>query len=338
MKEIAEKTGVSISTVSRILNQDPKRKVRGETAERVIEAANELGFFDQKLFSVQHRKMRTYNLGCVFTSGFESFVSPFFSSLLDGIQKEVSYFGTVCKINFYTFNISEFDFRQALVSSSLDGAVVLGRTNLDTINFLKKSVPILVYAGLNRMGGMDEVVCDAYEGEKTVVRHLLSDGHREIAFVGPTGKKDAVFNEYRYQGYVDALALAGIALNPEWVHDCVLTSQGGYAAAMELLRLSTLPTAIVCGNDTTALGVFRALTEKGVKVPEEISLVGFDDIESAAYMSPSLTTVHVPKSELGRFAVKLLVDRLEHPRSYHVQMAIPFEFIERESSGKVRKE
>ncbi len=338
MKDIALHCGVSISTVSRILNQDGKRKVKGETANLVLRAANEMGFFDKKLFATSQRKLDTYNIGCVFTSGYESFVSPFFSTLMDGIQKEITAFSNICKINFYTFNITEFDFRTALLNSKLDGAVVLGRTSLETISFLKESVPNLVYAGLNRMGGMDEVVCDAYAGERAAVKYLVELGHSKIAFIGPVDQGKSEYNEYRYHGYADELAAQGLTAHKHWICNAVLTSAGGHAAATKLLQEQPYPTAIVVGNDTTALGVLRAVTKQGLRVPHDISIVGFDDIESSAFVSPSITTIHVPKSELGRHAVQILLDRLGHPRSYNLEMSIPFRLEKRESTCEVSHE
>jgi Transcriptional regulators len=334
MKQIAEEAKVSVSTVSRILNQDKSRKIKEETRVRVLQVAKDLGYFNKSLFSLSSKDSPALTVGCIFASDHESFVSPFFSSLLSGIQNEINEMSKNRNITFYPINCTQDSGLKTLNEIRLDAAVLLGRTNLETISFLKMRVPYLVYAGLNPIGGMDEVICDAREGVKVAVNNLYKLGHRDFVFAGSVD--GSVFNEYRYRGFLEAQKELGLENGKANAIDCHLSVQDGFEAGRKLLEREKLPTAVVCGNDMVALGVSRALMENGKKVPEDVSIVGFDDIEAAAFFKPSLSTISVPKNDLGRFAMKILVDRLANPRAYNVSMRLPYRYIERESTGRVK--
>ena len=332
MKQIAEEVGVSISTVSRILNQDTSRKIKEETRNKVLSVAKDMGYFNKNLFALSTKEGQTLTIGCIFASDHESFVSPFFSALLAGMQAEIAELSKNRNVMFYPINWTQEAGVQALNDLKLDAAVLLGRTTLDTISYLKIKVPYLVYAGLNPIGDMDEVICDAKAGVKVAVNNLYKLGHREFAFIGSVG--GLVYNEYRYGGYDEALKELGVSEANRQAIDCHLTVQDGFEATKRLIASSHIPSAVVCGNDMVALGASRAFMEANYSVPEDVSIIGFDDIEAAAYFKPSLSTISVPKQDLGRFAIKLLADRLVNPRNYNISLRLPYRFIQRESSGR----
>lgn len=342
LKDIAEATGVSISTVSRILSRDSSRKLSGETTKRVLSKARELGYGADLPARMQILEAeglrRTYSIGCVLTSDHESFVSPFFSTLLAGIQNELTRTGSHLKYQFFVLNFMDPSFPQFLQSTHLDCGIMLGRTSLENIELIKAWIPNLVYAGVNSIGmGFDEVICDGYAGSRLAVKHLIDLGHREIGYLGSTQKKYQVFNEHRYQGYRDALSAAGMEPDEELVVDTPLTSADGYDSMLALIDKGKVPTAVFCGNDTVALGVMRALTERGYSIPDDVSLVGFDDIDMASYVKPALTTIAVPTKELGRIAVKIMLDKLESGREYPLTVNLPFRLVERESCRALRR-
>jgi len=169
----------------------------------------------------------------------------------------------------------------------------------------------------------------------SAVEYLIDLGHRKIGFIGPTQMKHQVFNEHRYQGYVDAMEKHNIPIPMEYIVDTILTANDGYASMKSLILKENLPSAIFCGNDTVAMGVMKALDEHGIRVPEDISLVGFDNIDTSSYLKPPLTTIDIPKKELGRLAVKILLDRLETNRTYSVRLVLPFTMLVRESCRRV---
>ncbi|GAB1483093.1 LacI family DNA-binding transcriptional regulator [Treponema sp.] len=335
LKDIAKETGVSISTVSRILSKDTSRKSNSKTVLRVMEAARKMGYPPRSnldSLNLQVKDKAVYSIGCILTSDHETYVSPFFSSLLAGIQNELSKAGSSINYHFFVVNIKDPGFSTFLESRKLDCAIMLGRTSLENIALLREKIPNLVYAGVNRIGeDIDEVICDAFLGASSAVRHLISLGHRKIGFIGPTQQKHQVFNEHRYRGYLDVLRSEGIEIDPNFVVDTILTAADGYESMLSLINTGKLPTALFCGNDTVALGVMRALRENDISIPQDISIVGFDNIDTIAYVKPGLTTIAIPTKELGRLAVKVLLDKLETKRDYTVHVNIPFKLLERES-------
>jgi len=340
LKDIARETGFSVSTVSRILSKDRSRKSSDQTVALVVETARKLGYLPiegLRFIPSSEWMNRIFSIGCILTSEHETYVSPFFSSLLAGIQNEMA--KTFGKINYHLFvmNIKDPGFWQFFESNKLDGGIMLGRTSLENIAKLREKIPNLMYSGLNKIGDdLDEVLCDAYQGFSFAVKYLVSLGHKKIGFIGPTQHKSPVFNEHRYRGFVDGMKEAGLALDESYVVDTILTSADGYDSTHSLIESRKLPTAILCGNDTVALGAMRAISESGLSIPDDISLMGFDNIDTAQYVKPTLTTIAVPTKDLGRIAVKLLFDKIENQRDYPIQINIPFKVIERESCKVIR--
>lgn len=336
LKDIAEASGVSISTVSRILSKDSSRKSSGETTKRVLGVARDLGYGSELPVKLQmledDQAKTTYSIGCVLTSDHESFVSPFFSTLLAGIQNELTRMGNQLKYKFFVMNFMDPSFPQFIQSTSLDCGIMLGRTSLENINLLRERIPNLVYAGVNSIGAdFDEVLCDGYSGAILAVSHLINLGHREIGYIGSTQKKYQVFNEHRFQGYLDGLAAVGLKADEDFVVDTLLTSADGYESMLSIIRKGRVPSAIFCGNDIVAIGVMRALTENGYSIPDDVSLIGFDNIDMASYVKPALTTIAVPTKELGRLAVKIMLDKLETKRDYAIKVNLPIKLVQRES-------
>jgi DNA-binding LacI/PurR family transcriptional regulator len=336
LKDIAKETGVSISTVSRILSHDTSRKANDQTITKVFEAAERLGYFSQKLAPARYMEYakgdKTFSVACILTSEHESYVSPFFSALLAGIQQEVISQGENFPHNFFVTYIKDPGFMHFIKNTRLDCAIMLGRTTLENIDMLKNLIPNLVYAGVNQIGhDIDEVICDAHLAVMSAVEYLINLGHRDIAFIGPTQVKHQVFNEHRYHGYLAAMEKHEIVIKEEYVVDTILTANDGYESMKSLIKKKTLPSAIFCGNDTVAMGVMKALDEHHITVPQKISVVGFDNIDTSSYLKPPLTTIDIPKKELGRLAVKVLLDRLETNRTYSLRVVLPFSLLERES-------
>jgi len=333
LRDIATRVGVSISTVSRVLNSQFDPRFASGTQKQILETAREMGYFNQKLSTLQTTGKPTYAIACMFTSDHESIISPFFSELHKGITMEIKRLSFRYGITFSTINTMEAGFPALLEHTHFDGAVVLGRARHATIAMIRDHVPRLVYAGLNAIEGMDNVTSDIREGIEAIVGHLAAQGYTKIGYIGPTPTQSDVENEYRYQGFVEAMHAHGLAVIPAFVHDSFLHAGDGYAAAMEMLKASPFPEAIICGNDNLAIGVMKALNTRHLN----IALAGYDNIPDSAYLTPSLTTVDVPKQDLGRYAVDVLLDALESKRNYPIVLKLPFSLVIRESTRKVQR-
>ena len=330
LSEIAKLSGVSESTVSRILSGDTSRKVRAETVRNVLAAADELGWASSRTESVR-RFRRHVNIGIIFISDHESIASDFFQGVVKGVEEEASILsGKGENLSLSQLSADDDNYDSSL--AAFDAAIILGRGSKERIDSIVSVVPSVVYAGLNSTEGMDEVLCDSREGIKEAVGILYGMGRRKIAFIGPVGSGKRLFNEHRYNGYLEGLDEVGIGRSSAIAEDCFLMPQDGYEAARRLLSVA-MPDAIIVANDNTAIGVIRLLKERGIRVPDDIAVTGFDNIASSAFLEPSLSTFDVPKAALGRFALRVLLDRVENHSSYIVRMTIPYTVIERESTG-----
>jgi len=346
LKDIAQKAGVSISTVSRIINNDQNKPASKETTERIWALVRELGYVpnnDARNLIKNNKNSfseRNKTIGCILASQRDSYKDPFFSQIMMGIQSEAALHGYVIGYAFSYFE-DESMLYQHIASAKVDGAIVLGRMSEDLLVFLKSNIQNLVYTGLNKINrDLDEVICDAYEATCCAVEHLISLGHKKIGFIGsiPSSEKNNVINEHRFTAYKDTLGKHNIPLNNSYIRDITLSSKEGYDAMIEIINSGDMPSAVFCSNDIVAIGTMRALHKNGIHIPKDISVVGLDNIEVAEYVRPTLTTIHVPKEDLGRFAVKLLIDKINNGHDINALLKLPFNLIVRESCGVCKNE
>ncbi len=331
LSDIAEKCSVSISTVSRTLSGDTSRRINALTRKKILQCASDLGYYTSR--QINQSSLATLKTAILFLSDHESIGSPFFSQIVEGIREEAERLGDV-KIELKTLSIYDSDFFTSFEDGDFDLAILLGRVRKDVLSRVMKSEAQLIYAGLNRIENVDCVLADSMEGIKELVCYLHSLGHEKIAFLGPCHQEDLV-NEYRFEGYLEGLALSGLDYSPSLVCDCYLSAEDGYEKTGLLFEKSR-PSAIVCANDILATGTLRYLEDHGIDCPGEVSVTGFDNIEASAFLKPALTTMDVPKKELGRFALSIALDRRKSGRDYTLRLNLPFSLIERESTKEAR--
>lgn len=330
LKEIAAMAGVSASTVSRVINH-PDSKAAGKDVEnRIWEIVRQTGFIPNsnarnlKLHKPDTLDTVSRTIGCILARTHAS--DPFFSRIARGIEKEALRNGYPVKYIYSYHDILNPDIRQQIRETKVKGVVILGRPDSKTRSFLKENYSRSIYTGLNNIEPeFDQVICDAYLASKTAVSYLAELGHIHIAYLGERK------NEIRYRGYWDAISQLALPLNRNLIMDTPLSIEGGYQATRKLLSTGSNVTALFCANDLTAIGAIKAASEINRKIPEELSIIGIDDIETGQYTSPMLTTIHVPMEDLGIMAAKLLIDRIETGRRIPMKVELPFQLIRRES-------
>ena len=328
LKDIAQRSGVSVSTVSRTLSGASNR-ISKQTQEKILKIASELGFAQSRTKRIK-ASFEEIKLATIFISDNESFLSPFFTKILEGIDQEIHRNDLDINIEHTILTVKDEAFSSNIRDSNFDCAIILGRASNDVIDYVKSCIPVIAYAGLNSIGNMDEVLCDALKGIEEAVCYLAKKGRKRIAYIGPTDKQN-IANEHRFSGYKEGLMKAGIVFDETLVEDIYLSPQEGYDGAKALLD-RVMPDAIVAANDNAALGIIRCLNERSIKIPQEIAVTGFDNIEASAFLRPALTTFDVPKSDIGRFAAKIVIDRCLNPRNENITINIPYKLIEREST------
>ncbi|EKG0017125.1 substrate-binding domain-containing protein [Vibrio cholerae] len=308
MKDIARLAGVSTSTVSHVINKS--RFVSDEIAERVNNAAQQLNYVPSAL--ARSLKMnRTKTIGMLVTTS----TNPFFGEVVKGVERSCYHQG----YNLILCNTEGDNQRMkasinTLLQKRVDGLLLMCSTlegeRLDVFDRYP-DIPIVVMDWGPILFASDKIQDNSLQGGYMAAKHLIECGHKEIGCItGPLIRHQA---QMRYEGYKRALAEAGIAINPDWIVESDFECEGGYQAFEKLYQRGKLPSALFVSNDMMAMGVIQAASQRGLRVPDDLSLIGYDDVHIAKFMTPALTTIHQPKYRLGKAAVDTLLYRLENP-------------------------
>ncbi|RBM26303.1 transcriptional repressor PurR [Vibrio tarriae] len=308
MKDIARLAGVSTSTVSHVINKS--RFVSDEIAERVNNAAQQLNYAPSAL--ARSLKMnRTKTIGMLVTTS----TNPFFGEVVKGVERSCYHQG----YNLILCNTEGDNQRMkasinTLLQKRVDGLLLMCSTlegeRLDVFDRYP-DIPIVVMDWGPILFASDKIQDNSLQGGYMAAKHLIECGHKEIGCItGPLIRHQA---QMRYEGYKRALAEAEIAMNPDWIVESDFECEGGYQAFEKLYQRGKLPSALFVSNDMMAMGVIQAASQRGLRIPDDLSLIGYDDVHIAKFMTPALTTIHQPKYRLGKAAVDTLLYRLENP-------------------------
>ncbi len=333
LKEIARIVGVAPSTVSRVINKNDEKCAGKAVRDRIWDIVKETGYTPNK--SAQNLKLskasgeaseQKGSLACIFARTEDIHNDQFFDSIYRIAEQEAFKRDYLVQ---YTFSFSQLNNAstiELLEHIAVDGVIVLGRPGKGLVQFLTRQFKNIVHVGLNAQDvQIDQIICDGYKAACAAVSYLHQLGHTQIGYIGELN------NELRYKGYCDKMKELGLPVIREFVTDVPLTIDGGYRGARELMSRSRRPTSAFCCNDITAVGAIKAIKEKNCKIPEEISIISIDDIEMASYVMPMLTTVSVPREEMGKMAVKILLDRIENGHRLPLKIDLPFKIVSRES-------
>lgn len=326
VRELSRRTGFSPATVSNALNN--KRGVSKETAEIIQKAANELGYRrNGKLNRVQFVIAR--QSGRMIDEG------TFRLAVINGIEYEARQHGI--STTYVTLELSNEHTRERQIADLLgdaNGGIVLLGTEMveaDYDLFAHANVPLVVVDGQSDNHFLESIVFSNEGSAYRAVRRLIEAGHREIGYLGG-GLRIRNF-PLRERGYLRALREAGLPVRDEY--KVLLGTDKPETACNDMLRWLShdpkLPTAFFADNDALAVGAMRALSETGHPVPDEVSIIGFDDLDYASVAHPPLSTVHVPRFDIGRMAVERLIEQAEHRRAYSCVTHVSTTLVERES-------
>jgi len=336
LKDIAERVNVSVSTVSRVLNNTPT-SIDEETRNEIFSISRELGYKKHMKPTEKIRNISEVQIGLLLNNSKNKYKDPYFSEIIYGIEQELMDQGLNIQ-----FTIDEQELQEGMLPTKFTGdntaIIVVGPLENSYLQTIKQQVSIIISVGGNPSLPIDYVTLDFKKSAFNAVSHLLNLGHRDIAFIGANALSESVITEEaRYQGYEQALNNANIPIKKEWIKNGSFTVNGGYRAMKEILSLDHLPTALFIASDRMSYGAYRAIQEKGLTIPNDISIISFDDLEMSPYINPPLTTVRVHKEELGRIAVKLLSERVKGEITLPLTTYLPTELIVRKSCGNNNK-
>jgi LacI family transcriptional regulator len=318
---VAQLAGVSIATVSRVLQGT--RATSPRTRASVLAAVKELDYVPlqaARSLAVRHHDAH----GIVVPD----LVGPYYSELLMGYESAAAELGQSVLI--VVAHLSDEATRVVRLSSRVDGLVVANSTvSDDQARSLAQRIPVVLLAR-PIVAGCDAVSAESFRSAKALTEHLLAHGRRRLSFVGdPDGSPDV---QERYLGFTKALSASDTsAVGP--IIKVGFRERSGAEVAAQVLACPMLPDALVCANDEVALSTMKALQYSGIRIPEDIAIVGWDDVMTARYVSPGLTTVRQPLYELGRAAATRLHERIAGAPSAPEPLILPTELVLRTSCG-----
>ncbi len=324
MADIARKAGVSTATVSRALTR-PDR-VHPATRELIHKIAAEAGF-RPNLIGRQLRSQLSHSLLILV----QDLANPFYPEFIKGaesVARERNY--SVMVGNTDGNSTDEQRYADLFLGNRVDGLVLLtGHLPYGISADLAANSPIVLASERNHELDVSSVAIDNVQWASRAVSYLIQQGHRRIGHIhGPLAR---IISRERRAGYREALAYAGLAHDEALECDGHYTLHGGRIAALTLLDQPNPPTAIFCANDESAVGAIIAARSKGLRVPEDLSIIGFDDIFLAEISQPALTTIHQPRHELGRACATIVIDMIESGICTSIHQTLDCEFIHRSS-------
>lgn len=327
IQDVAREAGVSTATVSRILSNSTN--VLPETRERVLGVIEKLNYHPNRLA----RQFRTQETGLILVL-IPELGNTFYNKILSGIEQATSEKGYHVMIA-ETHNDASLEeyFLECLKQKQVDGIITFSAMLPPArLEALASSFPVVVacryYEGIE----LPNVTIDNCKASCDITNYLLNLGHREICCLA--GNTDILIYHDRQNGYRKAMAERGIEVLPSMVRESTPSIQGGYDAVMNMVSSGMKFTAITACGDTIAIGAIQALQDLGYRVPQDVAVTGFDDIELSVLFSPKLTTVRQPKKQIGVKSVEKLLDRIAGSHLVSEQEILDYELVIRESTGQ----
>lgn len=331
--DVAQRAGVSRATVSYVLNglTEGRVPISDETRQRVLEAIEELGYEPD----ARAQALRSGNTNTIALI-IPDLRNPHFCEYATGIEEAARAAGyhlllsSTSLSDEYAVEIFKDLARRRFDGLIITGSFILKSAEAQTIlaRIRKRNLPVVE---MNEFYGVDSASSDYRGATKEVISHLLSLGHRRIGFV--YGVADHELGLDRLQPFQESLTNAGIVVEPDLIDECGPTIEDGYQAAMRLLKRTQRPTAIIAVNDLLAISTIRAAGDLGLRVPDDLSVVGFDNIPMTDYLMPRLTTVTKDAYNAGRSAFEMLLARIQNPEIPRQVLHTPAKLIIRESTG-----
>ena len=329
IKDVAKMAGVSTTTVSHVINKT--RFVAEDTEKLVLQAIKDLNYSP----SAVARSLKintTKSIGMIVTTS----ETPYFAEIIHAVEEHCyrqGYSLFLCNTQNNAEKIRNH--LDMLAQKRVDGILVMCSEYLpDSLNILTnfETIPMVVMDWGPNVD-TDIIQDNSFNGGYLATQHLIENGHKHIGIIA--GELSKTTAKTRYEGFVHAMQEAGLIINPNWVMEGFFEPEDGYECMNKILRQDTLPTAVFCCNDVMALGAISAITEKGLRVPDDISIIGYDNIHSSRFYAPPLTTIHQSKSRLGAQAVNLLFERIANKDNERETIEIHPELVVRKSVKKI---
>lgn len=330
IRELAKLCGVSPATVSRVLNHDETISVSKETQKKIFETAELVSY--QKPVRAKKKEPASLTIGLIhWFNELQELNDPYFISIRLGIE-EACNANSIQLVKIFNSDALEGNFPDV----NFDGLIILGKFSSEHIDRFKTYSPNIVFIhSTDQHFSYDSVTVDFSDITEHLLQHIVSNGHTKIGFIGGNEflpYTNTLLEDKREITFKDSLSRLGL-YNPDYVRIGHFDFHSGYTLMHDLLKANKndLPTCIFAASDTLAIGALRAITEAGLSVPNDIQLIGCNDIPTSQYTSPTLSTVKIFTELMGQTGVKLLLERISGERTESLKVIVPHKIILRES-------
>mgnify|MGYP000903746968 FL=1 len=332
IREVAKKAGVSITTVSRILNNDDSFNVSKITKEKVLKVIKQLNYERKK----NKNRISQSNISVIkcFDEKIEN-EDPYFVSLKINLENMLK--KKVSKVNFFDLEEIEKLIKYNEISnfSLTDAVIFIGETSKEKLKFFKSLNENIICVDVYDTDNItDYIKFDMRNSVEIVLNYIFKLNHKKIGLL--VGRNKVVKNlvDFREKYFKEIMVKNGL-YREEYLQIGDFSMESGYIMMKEILKLEDRPTAVFCGNDSIAMGAYKAIRENKLKIPEDISIIGFNDLKLSQYSIPPLTTIKIDTKLIAQETVNSLIELLEGKRDYHKKVFLPIELIERESCQKI---
>lgn len=326
IKDVAELANVSITTVSRVLNNDRSLSVPQKTKDSVINAAKQLHYEKKK------KKETQFVMGIIqWYSMQQEIDDPYYMEIRQGIEN-------FCLQNgIKVIRIFKTDRNYKDILKNVNGLICIGKFNDREKTEFRRICQNILFMDMVSDDHLDSTMTlDFRQAVRDVIEYLISLDHKKIGYLGGREflDKECEYRDPRKNIFIEICREKGI-LNEDYIKEEEYTSESGYLMMNEMISEGHMPTAVFCANDPIAIGAMRALKEHNYRIPEDISIVGFDDIKAASFTSPPLTTVYAPGTEMGEYGAHIVYSILSrYRRPMPIRIQVPCTLIRRESCQK----
>jgi LacI family transcriptional regulator len=330
LRDVAKRAKVSVATVSMVLNENPR--ISRATQSRVQQVIERMGYRPNRLAQgLSSRYTRV--LAVMLPALRHGFGDAYFGELISGVCDRAGKLGYKVMLEQAKPDFIKGHEHIAIYERRyVDGILCLGSNDRHHFlaDFKDRRYPLIVVDNYLEQWDLDHVVCDYRAGTEQVMNYLLQLGHRKVGFINAAPEVRTARD--RLEVFQQRLQTAGVEPMPQWIDDGQFTEHGGAAAAERILAAAPDITALFAGNDKMALGAMHYCNRRGIRVPADISIVGFDDMQQAAFVNPSLTSVHLPLYEVGALACERLIERIRG-KVDRVAEILPTHLVVRESTA-----
>ena len=334
IRDVAKLAGVSITSVSRVLNNDKNFNISDETREKIYSAIRELNYKIPEAYSKSN--LVKNSIGCIQRLTIEGAKDNYFSTIVSGIKQHLSKYGKSLQFLLTQFDFENNDYKN-IFQTYPKGLILMGDISPEAYAFLKTKIKHIV--GIDTSyDDIDNIRYNRFNAGVDAVEYLIECGHEKIAYIGSNIVPDNLRNIGRFEAYLRVMRKNNLEVDPSWIIDSKWHRDTCFEETIKLLQQENRPTAIFVGSDHMAIAAISAINSLGLKVPEDISVIAISDITESAYLNPPLTTVSIPQKEMGKLAIETLLQRLNGDTTVNKQIFVPCKLTIRNSVKIIKKE